>query len=466
MSRREKSYAIDMCTGVIWKNILRFALPLVCSSVLQLLFNAADIVVVGRFAGDNSLAAVGSNGSLIHLLTNLFIGLSVGANVTAAKCFGARDEQNLGRTVHTAMLLSLVSGSLLAVVGAIGARQILIWMQSPENVLPLATVYLRIYFLGMPATMIYNFGSALLRSMGDTKRPLHYLSLAGLVNVVLNLFLVIPLHMDVAGVALATVISQTISAALILRCLIREKGSIHLDIRHLKIHKDQLKEILRVGIPAGIQGILFSISDVVIQSSVNSFGEITMAGNSAAANIEGFIYFSMNAFYQAAISFTGQNMGAGLHKRVYRILGAAQFFSIATGLLLGTLFWTFGHPLLSLYTKSPAVVQAGMIRLGIVARTCALFGAVDTMVGVLRGMGYSVMPMVVSLVGTCALRLVWISTVFQIPRFHTIEAVYIVYPITWAVTLSIHILCFLWAMRQVENQAMEHPDSPSCARQL
>ena len=274
MKQREKSYSIDMCTGVIWKKMLLFALPLMCSSVLQLLFNAADIVVVGRFAGDNSLAAVGSNASLINLLTNLFIGLSVGANVVAAKFFGSRDEQNLSRTVHTAMLLSLVSGALLAVVGAVGARQILIWMQSPENVLPLATLYLRIYFLGMPATMIYNFGSALLRSIGDTKRPLHYLFLAGVVNVVLNLFFVISLRMDVAGVALATVLSKTISAGLILRCLIRETGGIHLDLRQLRFHKTCFRQILQVGLPAGMQGILFAISNVVIQASVNSFGEV------------------------------------------------------------------------------------------------------------------------------------------------------------------------------------------------
>ena len=457
MKQREKSHSIDMCTGVIWKKMLRFALPLMCSGVLQLLFNAADIVVVGRFAGDNSLAAVGSNASLINLLTNLFIGLSVGANVVAAKCFGSRDEQNLSRTVHTAMLLSLVSGALLAVVGAVGARQILIWMQSPENVLPLATLYLRIYFLGMPATMIYNFGSALLRSIGDTKRPLHYLFLAGVVNVVLNLFFVISLRMDVAGVALATVLSQVISAALILRCLIRETGGIHLDLRQLRFHKTCFRQILQVGLPAGMQGILFAISNVVIQSSVNSFGEVIMAGNSAAANIEGFVYLSMNAFYQAAISFTSQNMGAGLHKRVYRILGASQFFSIATGVLLGTLAWVFGHPLLSLYSTSPAVIEAGMARLGIVSRTYALCGVMDTMVGILRGIGYSVMPMIVSLMGSCVLRLVWIATIFQIPRFHTIEVVYISYPITWIVTLSIHLLCFIWAMRRVERRAAEPP---------
>ena len=301
--RRSRGYEIDMCNGPILSKMLLFSIPLMCSSILQLLFNAADIVVVGRWAGDNSLAAVGSNTALIGLLTNLFVGLAVGANTLAAKYYGARDREALRKTVHTSMLLSLLSGLLLTLVGVIGARTILVWMQTPANVLDLAALYLRIYFLGMPATMIYNFGAALLRAEGDTRRPLYFLTLAGIVNIILNLFFVIVMKLDVAGVAIATVISQCISAALVVRCMVKDSGPLHLDLRQLHIYKDSLEQILRIGLPAGFQGILFSLSNVVIQSSVNTFGEIIMAGNSAAANIEQFVYVAMNALYQATISF-------------------------------------------------------------------------------------------------------------------------------------------------------------------
>ena len=291
--RQAKSYSIDMCSGPILPKMLRFAVPLMFSSMLQLLFNAADVIVVGRFAGDNSLAAVGSTTALINLLTNLFLGLSIGANILAARHYGAREDEELSKTVHTAMLLSILSGVLLTVAGVLGARQILTWMQSPPEVLKLSALYLRIYFLGMTATMLYNFGAALLRAVGDTRRPLFYLSGAGVINVVLNLLFVIVLKMDVAGVALATVISQCISAFLVVRCLIKESGAIRLDLRRLKLHPTKLRQILRVGLPAGFQGILFSLSNVVIQSSVNSFGEIVVAGGSAASSVENFVYVAM-----------------------------------------------------------------------------------------------------------------------------------------------------------------------------
>lgn len=296
---RKKNYEMDMCSGAILPKLLRFTMPLMLSSILQLLFNAADIIVVGRFAGDNALAAVGSNTSLINLLVNLFIGLSVGANILAARFYGAGEKEGLRQTVHTAMLLSLISGLFLAIVGAFGAATILTWMQSPEEVRGLAAIYLRIYFLGMPATMLYNFGAALLRATGDTQRPLYYLTFAGVVNVVLNLVFVIVCDMDVAGVATATVISQCISAFLVVRCMMKDPGAIHLDLRQLRIYRMRLKQILQVGLPAGFQGALFSLSNVFIQSSVNSFGEVVVAGNAAAANIETFIYAAMNAFYQA-----------------------------------------------------------------------------------------------------------------------------------------------------------------------
>lgn len=337
MSRREKTkkYEMDMCSGSILGKMLLFALPLMCSSILQLLFNAADIIVVGKFAGDNALAAVGSNTALINLLTNFFIGLSVGANVLVARYYGAKQEKDLEETVHTAMLLSVCSGIFLTVLGCVGAKQILIWMKTPKEVLPLAVIYLRIYFLGMTAMMIYNFGSAILRAIGDTKRPLYYLAAAGIINVALNLLFVITFQMGVAGVGAATVISQCVSAFLVVRCMLGEEGGIRLEWKKLRINGDKFLRILQVGLPASLQGIIFSISNVIIQTSVNTFGEITVAGNSAASNIEGFVYVAMNSFYQAAISFTGQNVGAAKFERVNKILLTAEGCVIVVGLLLG-----------------------------------------------------------------------------------------------------------------------------------
>lgn len=445
---QKKTYEMDMCSGSILKKMLIFTIPLMCSSILQLLFNAADIVVVGRFAGDNSLAAVGSNTALINLLTNLFVGLSIGANVAAARFYGAKQDGEVKKTVHTAMLLSIFSGIILTVIGVIGARQILIWMQTPSEVLELAVLYLRIYFVGMTGTMIYNFGSALLRAVGDTKRPLYYLFGAGCVNIVLNLLFVICFHMDVAGVALATVISEAISALLVLRCMIKEKGSIHLELRELHIYPDKFVQILKVGLPAGFQGIVFALSNVVIQSSINLFGATVVAGNSAAANIEGFVYMAMNSFYQATISFTSQNFGAGKQERINRIALTGEFCVIVVGLVFGNVCVLFGHPLLGIYSSSPAVIEAGMHRLRIIARTYALCGIMDVMVGALRGVGYSIMPMIVSLIGACGLRLLWLATVFQIDRYHTVTTVYLSYPITWIITLSVHILCFVLIRRK------------------
>ena len=452
---QRKTYEIDMCSGAILPKLLQFTLPLMFSSILQLLFNAADIIVVGRWAGDNSLAAVGSNTSIINLLVNLFIGLSVGANILAARFYGAGEKEGLRQTVHTAILLSFISGILLAVAGACGARTVLIWMQSPPEVRGLATVYLRIYFLGMPATMLYNFGAALLRAVGDTRRPLYYLFTAGVVNVVLNLFFVIICHLDVAGVAIATVVSQCISAALVIRCMMRETGAVHLDLRQLRIWPVRLKQIMQVGLPAGFQGMLFALSNVVIQSSVNSFGEIVVAGNAAASNIETFVYASMNAFHQASTSFTSQNYGAGRYERIRPILLRAQGCVIAAGVVLGGLATHFGPQLLGIYSGSPAVISAGMNRLGIVCTTYALCGMMDVMVGSLRGLGYSVMPMVVSLMGACLLRLVWVATIFQVPQFHTVQTIYWSYPVSWGLTFSVHLICFLWAMRRLKRHLAE-----------
>lgn len=442
-------YEIDMCSGSIPGKMLLFTLPLMASSILQLLFNAADIIVVGQFAGDNALAAVGSNTALINLLTNFFLGLSIGANVLVARYYASKKEADMTETVHTAMLLSIYSGIFLTIVGCAGAKQILIWMQTPTDVLELAVIYLRIYFLGMTATMIYNFGSAILRAVGDTKRPLYYLSCAGVVNVALNLLFVIVFRMGVAGVATATVISQCISAALIIFCMMHEQGGIRLDPGKLSVNRQKFFQILKIGLPASFQGILFSISNVIIQSSVNTFGSVVVAGNSAAANIESFVYVAMNSFHQAAISFTSQNIGAGRYERINRILYSAEACVIAVGLVLGNVFVFFGRPLLGLYSSSPAIIDAGMLRMNVIARTYALCGMMDVMVGALRGLGYSVMPMIVSLIGACGLRLIWIFTLFQAEPFHNPTSLYLTYPVSWLLTFTAHVICFLIVRRKI-----------------
>ena len=446
MLRTKAHHQLDMCHGSLADKILLFALPLMASSMLQLLFNAADVIVVGQFAGQESLAAVGSTTSLINLLIALFVGLSVGANVVVARNLGGQRPKIVSRAVHTAIFLALVSGVFLGVFGFIMAHQLLVWMSSPADVIDLSTIYLRIYFLGMPATLAYNFGAAILRAQGDTKRPLYYLIVAGIVNVILNLFTVLVLHMDVAGVASATTISQYISAGLILRCLSKEEGPLRLNLKKLKMDKVILGHILQIGLPAGFQGIVFSLSNVLIQSSINSFGSTVMAGSAAANNIENFVYQAMNAFYQTNLTFTGQNYGAGDCKRVDKCLFYCQAFVIITGLVMGNLVFACGQTLLSIYNSDQAVIEQGLIRMGYICRTYALGGIMDTMVGSLRGLGYSVVPMFVSLIGACAFRIVWIFTIFQMDR--TPANLYVSYPISWAITASVHILYFLYVRRK------------------
>ena len=446
----KKSYEIDMCNGPILPKLLRFSVPLTLSTMLQLLFNAADVVVVGRYAGDNSLAAVGSNTALINLLTNLFLGLSIGANILAARHYGAREDEELSKTVHTSILLSIYSGILLSIVGVCGARVILEWMQCPDDVLGLATIYLRIYFAGMTATMLYNFGAALLRAGGDTQRPLYFLLAAGIVNVVLNLFFVIKLQMDVAGVALATVISQCISAGLVIRCLMKENGPLKLELKKLKIYPMKLKQIMQVGIPAGFQGVLFSLANVTVQSSINSFDDtVLVAGSSASSSVENFVYANVNSFYQANTAFTSQNFGAGNYKRILKIRHTAVIAGVISTTLLGWIAILFGHQLLGIYSTSPEVVQAGMLRMWFMLVVYGLDALMDVQVGSMRGIGYNVLPMLVSLVGACVFRLVWLATVFQIPAYHRIETVYIVYPISWTLTALAHGICFFFAYRKV-----------------
>ena len=427
MSRR---YEMDMCHGPLFKKLIVFALPLMLSGILQLLFNAADIIVVGRFSGSEALAAVGSTSSLINLLVNLFIGISIGGNVLMARYIGAQDYKNARETLHTAVCISLYGGILMIFVGVLLARPLLEMMGTPADVINLSVLYMRI-----------DFGAAMLRAVGDTKRPLYFLTIAGCVNVIFNLFFVIVLHMGVAGVALATIIAQGISAVLIILCLVRSEGVLQLSRSEIKLHKDKVKQMLRIGLPAGLQGIIFSISNVLIQSSINSFGSLVMAGNTAASNIEGFVYTSMNAIYQTSLSFTSQNMGARQYKRVDRILFECVGIVSVVGLVLGLGAFLLGHPLLSIYTSSEEVISYGIARLGVVSASYFLCGIMDTLVGSLRGIGYSLMPMFVSLTGACLFRIIWIYTVFQV--FHTQFSLYISYPISWILTLLAHLICYV-----------------------
>ena len=439
--QNEKKYEIDMCNGPLLSKILSFYIPLMLSGILQLLFNAADVIVVGRYAGNEALAAVGSTSSLINLLVNVFIGLSVGTNVCVARFYGAGQRKDLEETVHTAIATACLSGILLVFIGILIAGPALELMATPEDVIQQSILYMRIYFLGMPAMMAYNFGSAVLRAVGDTKRPLYFLLIAGVINVLLNLIFVISLHMGVGGVALATVISQFISAALVIRCLIRSRSDYRLELSKLRIYKDKLLKMIQIGLPAGVQGALFSASNVLIQSSVNSFGSVAMAGNTAASNIEGFVYTSMNSFHQAAISFTGQNYGARKYKRIGKILLICEGLVTLVGLVLGNTAYLGGGVLLQLYAPgNQEVIAYGILRLSFICTTYCLCGMMDVAVGVLRGMGYSIMPMIVSLTGACLFRVVWILTVFK--QIHTLECLYLSYPISWLLTFSVHMICF------------------------
>ena len=443
-------YEMDMTSGPLLGNIIRFSLPLMLSGILQLLYNAADIIVVGRFAGSTALAAVGSTGSLTGLLVNLFMGLSVGTSVVVSRHFGAGRHKDVSQSVHTSVAASLICGVFVGVMGMTLARPLLELMGTPEDVIDLAVLYLTIYFAGMPANLLYNFCAAVLRAVGDTKRPLYYLTAAGLVNVALNLVFVIGFHMSVAGVALATIISQVISAVLVVLCLIRTEGSIHLDVRSIRIYKDKMIDIIRVGLPAGLQSSLFAISNTLIQSSVNSFGSEVMAGNTAAANLEGFVYTAMNSVYQAAMTFTSQNYGARKSERLGRIMVTCLAVVMVIGIVMGEGVYLLRKPLLGIYSTDPFVVEWGSLRLGIISTTYFLCGLMDVLVGGLRGMGYSFVPMVVSLMGACVLRVCWIYTIFA--ANHTLVTLYLSYPVSWTVTAAVHAVCFIIGKRKVTQK--------------
>lgn len=445
-----KTYEMDMCNGPVLKKILIFSIPLMLSGVLQLLFNAADIIVVGRFAGSQSLAAVGSTTALINLLINIFIGLSVGANVVVARAYGGRRDKDVSEAVHTAIAVSIVSGVILIVMGFVFSKLMLELMGTPDDVIDKAVLYMRIYFAGMPVVMLYNFGSAILRAVGDTRRPLYFLTIAGVVNIVLNLFFVIVMNLDVAGVALATVLSQCISAGLVLRCLAKSEGGLKLELSKIKIHRKKMFQIFKIGLPAGMQGAIFSVSNVLIQSSVNSFGSIAMAGNAASANIEGFVYNAMNAVYQTNLSFTSQNIGGKKYTRVNKILFTCLGTVTAVGMILGFGAYAIGEELLRIYSTDPEVIRYGMLRMSIIATTYFTCGWMDTLVGSLRGIGYSVLPMIVSLTGACGLRILWIFTIFAQQR--TLTSLYISYPVSWVITASVHMLCYFLIKRKMPKK--------------
>ena len=439
-----KSKNQSMLQGPLLGSIISYTVPIILTSILQLLFNAADLVVVGRFCGSISVAAVGATGSITALIVNLFIGLSVGAGVTVAHGVGSREDEVVHRTVHTAIPMALVSGAVLTVLGILLSEKLLTMMGTPENVLKLSTVYMQIYFAGITFTMIYNFAASILRAVGDTRSPLVFLTIAGVINVLLNLIFVTVLHMNVAGVALATAISQAFSAIAMVIVLMKRTDAAKLNLRKLRFYGEQMKKMIRIGLPAGIQSSLFSISNVMIQSSVNSFGDILMSGNAASQNIEGFLYVTMNSFHQTAVNFIGQNVGAKQYGRVKKIVWICLGCVLVTGFAMGTLICGFGEQLLSIYiTDSAEAVAWGLVRMGIIARFYFLCGVMDVSTGALRGLGASVSPMVISVLGVCGIRIGWIATIFQIPRFHTPQCLYSSYIFSWTLTFLIQMYAFM-----------------------
>ncbi len=430
--RQKGSYEINMTEGALLGKLIQFSIPLALSGILQLLFNAADIVVVGRFAGSHALAAVGSTGALNMLIINLFMGLSIGVNVLCARFYGAGQERDLSETVHTAILVAALSGVVLIGLGISLSRPLLQMMDTPADVIDHSVLYMRIIFAGMPASMLYNFGSAVLRAVGDTQRPLYFLMTAGVINVLLNLFFVIVLHMGVAGVALATILSQTVSAVLVLVCLMRCEGAYRLDVKRLKIYGPKLRDMARIGIPAGIQSSMFSISNVLIQSTVNSFGSVAMAGSTAAGNIEGFLFTTLDAFTQGCQSFVGQNYEEKKLDRVRKIVWMCVVLCTAIGAVLGVTAYLCGKSLLGIYSSDPEVIAYGMQRMAINSALYFTFAPMNIFSGAMRGLGNSLLPMADSILGTCVLRVAWVYTVFAL--FPSWQMLFISYPASWALT--------------------------------
>lgn len=444
--QKKNKYEIDMCNGSILDKLVSFSIPLMLSGILQLLFNAVDIIVVGRFTGSEALAAVGSTTALINVFVNFFIGISLGANVLAARYYASGKDREMSETVHTAITLALISGIIMGIIGIAAARGALELMGTPENVLSLSTLYMRIYFIGMPFFMLYNYGAAVLRAVGDTKRPLFFLIVSGLTNVVLNLILVIRFQMGVAGVAIATVISQGISCVLVLRCLYRSEGSYQLRFSRLGMRARYVKQIFQVGVPAGIQSTIINFSNVLLQSSVNSFGSVAMAGYAAANNIFGFLYVSVNSITQACMSFTSQNYGVRKYKRMDKILLDCLGLTVVVSLLLGVGSYLFGSQLLHVYTKSADVVACGVEIMLYTTVTYFLCGIMDLFPGALRGMGHSTVPMILSVIGTVGTRIVWIYGIF--PYHRALDFLFISYPVSWMLTIVMQMICFYFVRKR------------------
>lgn len=442
----KRSHTIDMCNGPIFSRMIVYAIPLMLSSVLQLMFNAADMVVAGRFVGSEALAAVGATGPLVSLLVGVFTGLSVGTDVLVARYIGARDARSTSAAVHTSIAISIVFGTFLLAVGLAAARPLLELMGTPADVMDASLAYTRIYFIGMPVTMLYNFGAAVLRAMGDTKRSMYFLIAAGVINVILNVFFIVALHMGVAGVALATVISQAVSAVLVLICLLRADGPCQLHFKQLRIHKSIVIDIAKIGLPAGIESAIFSISNVIIQSSINSFGSLAMAGNTAAGNIESFVSVAGAAFFQAGLSFSSQNIGAKKFARVDRVVWYTTLLSTAVRLVLGVAAYIFGKQLLGIYVADSLAIEHGLLRMSMCTLLNFICGLMNGCTAYLRGMGYSLLPTLVTILAVCGLRIVWLFTVF--PANPTPIMLYVCYPMTWAAAAVGLLICHMYVRRK------------------
>lgn len=447
---KKNKYEIDMCNGTIMDKLISFALPLMLSGMLQLMFNAVDIIVVGRFSGSRALAAVGSTTALINVFTNLFIGISLGANVLAARFYAAGKEKEMSDTVHTAITIAIISGLIMAFVGLIFSKGALELMDTPEDVIGQAALYMRIYFIGMPFFMLYNYGAAVLRAVGDTKRPLMFLIVSGCINAVLNLILVIGFSLSVVGVAVATVISQMVSCILVLRCLYKSEGNYQLRFSKLKINKKYMIQIFQVGVPAGIQSTVINFSNVLLQSSVNSFGSVAMAGYTAANNILGFLYQSINSVTQACMSFTSQNYGVGKYKRMDRVLADCMILTVAVSLIIGCSAYFFGNYILRIYTSDAEVIKCGLEILSITTVPYFLCGIMDLFPGALRGMGYSAVPMILSVIGTVGMRVLWIYVVFPLNR--SLYVLFISYPASWGITIVMQVICYIFVRNKVHGK--------------
>ena len=446
---KNNKYEIDMCNGTLMDKLISFSLPLMLSGILQLLFNAVDIIVVGRFTGSQALAAVGSTTALINIFTNLFIGISLGANVLAARFYASGKEKEMSETVHTSITLALISGLVMALAGVLLARFALNLMGTPNDVIDQSVLYMRIYFLGMPFFMLYNYGAAILRAVGDTKRPLFFLVISGMTNAVLNLVLVIVFHMGVAGVAIGTIVSQLISSILVLRCLYTSNTGYRLYFSKLGIKTQYLKQIFQVGIPAGIQSTVINLSNALLQSSVNSFGSVAMAGYTAANNIFGFLYMSVNAVTQSCMSFTSQNYGVKKLKRMDRVLLDCMILSVGVTLTLGCGAYFFGPELLKIYTSDADVIRCGVEVLAFTTVPYFCCGIMDLLPGALRGMGYSGVPMILSIIGTVGTRIVWIFGLF--PAHRSLSFLFISYPVSWILTILMQAVCFCFVRKHVHQ---------------